>query len=358
MLALLLCALGAVVLATPTTTGLSVPADASLAEDRAVYFIDSVLRFDSVPLGTQTLTRAEALAECGATFASARWTPYRLRVHTPAVITIPAPVSYDGTRMASRLRWWVCGNGTHEAVTSASIVTSVSATKPAVYVLAAGDCAGGYDCYECTAPNAGCDCRGEINDTYDVAYTVAVCVLLGLARALRVYRSDSDYQPVGSHSGWADPHAQLHALEMVGYSVAAAHSIDLALRWGWDEAFAVVGMVAACIMAILTLIAFLTPASHKDTRPPSQTIEQAWDFLLVVVFCFYTFASVVTRRPSTPIVVAAFLVLLCFVILTLFSNVGRIRPRKLLAVLKTLSVVGVAAYALPFMGEECANRFV
>ena len=354
----LLLGLTALAGATVTTTGLSLPPDANLAEDRGVYFIDSFLRFESVPAGTRTLTRAEALVACGDSFSRARWTPYRLQVYVPTVIRIPVPASYDGTRVASRLQWWVCGNGTHVPASETPVVTWVRADGPGVYVLAAGDCAGGFDCYECTAPGGGCDCRGDKTDAYDVGYTVAVSTLLGMARAIRIYRSSSQYQAIGKQLPWTDPHAQLHALELIGYSVAAAHSIDIALRWGWDEPMAIAGVAAASAMALLTLIAFLTARDHADPSPPPGAVEQAWDLLLVTVFSFYTLSSVVLRRPHPIVSFGAALILACFIFLTISSNIQRKSLCSIMGILQALSVVGVACYALPFMGGECDSRFV
>lgn len=354
---LFLAAAAAGVAASPTTTGLSMPADANLAEDTASYYLDSVLRFESVPLGTRTLTRSEALAACGQSFARVRWTPYRIELQVPAVVSIPLPASYDGTRIASRLRWWACGNGTH-APADAPGVTWVRAPAAGVYVLGANDCAGGYDCFECTDAGGGCDCRGEMNDAYDVAYTVLVCVLLGVARAIRVWKSGTLAFISLSPRSLLNPHVQVHAIELVAYAVAAAHSIDIALRWGWTETAAVMGTVAACIMALVSLLSFMFPRAHvlSEEGGGRESLEGLWDFMLVAIFCAYTFSGVVVRRPAPMIVAASFVILVVFILLTITSN--HKSDSWAMRLLQALSVVGVACYALPFMGTECSNRFV
>lgn len=350
-----------------TTTALSMPPDASLPAESAMYYLPSHLRFASVPLGTVTLQRSEAIDACGTEFMVKRWTPYRLRVQVSDVSVSLAepPLSYDRSRIAAGLNWWRCTNGTHTRVTGSS-VTALSVAESGVYVLAAEPCPGSsFDCFICTDPDTGCDCTSPVYDDQDIAYTVVVCVLLAAARLLR-FLPDAKPAPVGRTA------LLIANTEVAALVVSVAHAIDLMLRWGADDSATDAGLVFVIVALLFAVLAMQVRKRFWDTRlkgggvvDPGAVAHAALmlDLVQLVFFALYTWLSVYARRVvrSTQIYTAfllAFYVLACTVSNYLLESQ---RPdskqgRGWFVTLNLLAAVGSAVYALPYAGKECEYR--
>jgi hypothetical protein len=350
-----------------TTTALSMPPDASLPAESAMYYLPSYLRFASVPLGTVAVQRSEAIDACGTEFMTKRWTPYRLRVQVSDVSIVLAepPLSYDRSRVAAGLNWWRCANGTHTRVTGPS-VTALSVDTSGVYVLAAEPCPGSsLDCFVCTSADTGCDCTSPVYDDQDIAFTVVVCVLLGAARLLR-FLPDAKPVPMGRTA------LIIANMETAALIVSVAHAIDLMIRWGNEDVATDVGLVFVVIALLLAVAAMNTRKRFWSVRLANgqavghETVAYLallLDLAQLVFFALYTWLSVYARRVvrSTQIYTAFLLavyVVACTVANYLLESQQRDSKhgRRLFVALNLISTVGSAVYALPYAGKECEYR--
>ena len=356
-----------------TVQSIGMPADVSLQHDTAVYYIQPYLRFVAVPYGTVAVTRDEATQQCGPGLAAThRWTPYRIRVSaTNTTVRITPPASYDGNRIARGLRWYNCTQGTHVAVSGATVTTLhvPLGAPPTTDVLAAPPCddinssvaVADRDCFVCSATAKGCSCAGEIGDAYDIFAAVVVCVflaaanLVGLVSLIRT-SSNADKSADGSSIVqtqfyfYVGHDATVATLQLVGYTFAFAHSLDALARWDWNNTNAGVSVACAGASIFLAFICFAgwvkAPAAHL-------VVHTALSFLFVL----FTYFAVEARRPGTTITSVSLALLLVY---ASFTPLVPLRGSRALSAIglaaDVASIIGVSLYALPFWGEECADR--